>query len=161
LLAANRAYEDRFGHVFLIFASGKSQAEILAAARRRLASDAAAERLEVAGELGKIARLRLARLVPFHISTHVLDTATGSPAAGVPVGLEPLAGFGVTDGDGRLRFEAAEAGDYRLDFDVASYLGADAFFPLATVTFRVRDTNRNYHVPLLLSRFGYTTYRGS
>jgi 2-oxo-4-hydroxy-4-carboxy-5-ureidoimidazoline decarboxylase len=63
LTAANHAYEDRFGHVFLIFASGRTQAEILAAARERLGHDEPAERAIVTGELGKIARLRLERLL--------------------------------------------------------------------------------------------------
>jgi 2-oxo-4-hydroxy-4-carboxy-5-ureidoimidazoline decarboxylase len=63
LVQANHAYEERFGHVFLIFASGKSQDEILAAARARIANDEAAERVVVAGELGKIALLRLERLL--------------------------------------------------------------------------------------------------
>ncbi|GIE33125.1 OHCU decarboxylase [Actinoplanes italicus] len=63
LVAANRAYEERFGHVFLIFASGRSQAEILAAARERLGNDEAVERAVVTGELGRIARLRLERML--------------------------------------------------------------------------------------------------
>ncbi|GAA2705184.1 2-oxo-4-hydroxy-4-carboxy-5-ureidoimidazoline decarboxylase [Actinoplanes palleronii] len=63
LIEANRAYEDRFGHVFLIFASGRSQAEILAAARERLGNDEAAERVIVAEELRKIAGLRLERVL--------------------------------------------------------------------------------------------------
>ncbi|HWS35563.1 MAG TPA: 2-oxo-4-hydroxy-4-carboxy-5-ureidoimidazoline decarboxylase [Actinoplanes sp.] len=63
LIAANRAYEERFGHVFLIFASGRSQAEILAAARERLGNDEAVERAIVTGELSKIARLRLERVL--------------------------------------------------------------------------------------------------
>jgi 2-oxo-4-hydroxy-4-carboxy-5-ureidoimidazoline decarboxylase len=63
LVAANRAYEDRFGHVFLIFASGKTQAEILAAATERTANDEATERAIVADELRKIALLRLERLL--------------------------------------------------------------------------------------------------
>ncbi|SDT79301.1 2-oxo-4-hydroxy-4-carboxy-5-ureidoimidazoline decarboxylase [Actinoplanes derwentensis] len=63
LIAANRAYEERFGHVFLIFASGRSQAEILAAARERLGNDEAAERAIVTGELRKIALLRLERVL--------------------------------------------------------------------------------------------------
>jgi 5-hydroxyisourate hydrolase len=103
------------------------------------------------------------------ISTHVLDTISGEPAAGVPVRLETQAGRlvaeGVTDADGRLRdfapAHAWRAGGYRLVFDVGSYLGSDAFFPEITVAFRVRDPHRHHHVPLLLSRFGYTTYRGS
>ena len=63
LVEANHAYEDRFGHVFLIFASGKAQAEILAAARERLGNDEPAERAIVAGELRKIALLRLERVL--------------------------------------------------------------------------------------------------
>jgi 2-oxo-4-hydroxy-4-carboxy-5-ureidoimidazoline decarboxylase len=63
LAAVNGAYEERFGHVFLIFATGKSQAEILAAARERLAHDDETERAVVAGELRRIARLRLERLL--------------------------------------------------------------------------------------------------
>jgi 2-oxo-4-hydroxy-4-carboxy-5-ureidoimidazoline decarboxylase len=63
LITVNRAYEERFGHVFLIFASGRSQAEILAAARERLGNDEATERAIVTGELGRIARLRLERVL--------------------------------------------------------------------------------------------------
>jgi len=63
LVQANRAYEERFGHVFLIFASGRSQEEILAVARARITNDEAGERVVVAGELGKIALLRLERLL--------------------------------------------------------------------------------------------------
>lgn len=164
LAAANRAYEQRFGHVFLIFASGRSQAEILAAARERLTHDEAAERPVVRAELGRIARRRLEGLLPFTISTHVLDTVTGEPARGVPVVLVTPDGGEQkeqTDGDGRLRFEVTGAGDYRLVFDVAAHLGPEVFFPEAAVAFRIADTGRGYHVPLLLSRYGYTTYRGS
>jgi 5-hydroxyisourate hydrolase len=106
------------------------------------------------------------------ISTHVLDTTRGEPAPGVPVRLERADGGagsvvarGHTDADGRLRdwvpADAWRPGGYRLVFDVATYLGGDAFFPEVTVTFRVDDADRHYHVPLLLSRYGYTTYRGS
>ncbi|AGL19667.1 hydroxyisourate hydrolase [Actinoplanes sp. N902-109] len=103
------------------------------------------------------------------ISTHILDTAGGDPARGVPVRLEhhdgagwqPV-GEGRTDDDGRLRFPVeAPSGGYRLVFDTAAHLGADAFFPEITVAFAVADPSRGYHVPLLLSRYGYTTYRGS
>ncbi len=110
-----------------------------------------------------------AEAMPMRISTHILDTVTGSPARDVPVelhrrtdeGWQTLAA-GRTDADGRLRFDpAAAAGDYQLCFAVGSYLGEDGFFPEVTVAFRVRDPQRHLHVPLLLSRFGYTTYRGS
>jgi 5-hydroxyisourate hydrolase len=119
------------------------------------------------------------------ITTHVLDTALGRPAAGVRVRLERLAGGPIeigpieigpveigtasTDQDGRasdLGPAEVEPGTYRLVFDTAGYReahepGEDAFFPVVTVTFTVRDAGRHYHVPLLLSPFGYSTYRGS
>jgi 5-hydroxyisourate hydrolase len=104
------------------------------------------------------------------ITTHVLDTARGRPASRVPVELDYFitgqgwreVGRGVTSNEGRiLDFgEPAAAGVYRLMFDVASY-DAECFFPSIAVTFDVHDPNEHYHVPLLLSPFGYSTYRGS
>ena len=106
------------------------------------------------------------------LSTHVLDTVIGGPAAGVPVRLEydhsgrwlPLA-TGTTDADGRLRDFVSpgdwRAGRYRLTFDTAAYLGPAAFFPEVSVVFAVTDPGRHHHVPLLLSPYGYSTYRGS
>jgi 5-hydroxyisourate hydrolase len=98
------------------------------------------------------------------LSTHVLDTARGEPAAGVNVTLEHdgvVITAATTDADGRIKdFGPVEAGRYRLVFETAGYLGADAFFPSVTVEFTI-TANRHYHVPLLLSPFGYSTYRGS
>ena len=105
------------------------------------------------------------------ITTHVLDTATGRPAAGVPVRLErqaeqgwQLVGHGRTDDDGRLRTLMPEGpaphGTYRISFDTEAYLGTTAFFPEVQIVFVVSD-DRHHHVPLLLSPFGYATYRGS
>ncbi len=104
------------------------------------------------------------------ITTHVLDTARGRPAAGVPIRLErkdgadwSLVGEGHTDADGRQRtLTAGEVapGVYRLHFDVAAYLGDAAFYPFVEVAFVVREA-AHHHVPLLLSPFGYSTYRGS
>ncbi len=102
------------------------------------------------------------------ISTHVLDTAAGKPAAGVPVRLflegRELASE-VTNQDGRcpalLRGEMkVEAGIYRLVFDVSARF-PNGFYPTVEITFRVTDVSAHYHVPLLLSPFGFTTYRGS
>ena len=99
------------------------------------------------------------------ITTHVLDTARGRPAAGIPVRLEGPAGHlgdAVTDHDGRvadLGPERLEPGTYRLTFDVAAY-DRDSFFPQVAVTFRVTD-DEHHHVPLLLAPFTYSTYRGS
>lgn len=98
------------------------------------------------------------------ISTHVLDTAKGRPAGGVRLALwrdEHLVFDGTTDPDGRARLvEHAEAGTYRLKFDIEEYNPA-AFYPEATIVFRIDDPSQHYHVPLLLSPFGYSTYRGS
>jgi hydroxyisourate hydrolase len=106
------------------------------------------------------------------VSTHVLDTARGEPAAGVPVRLDraedggwaPVAS-GTTDGDGRLHewvpATAWAAGAYRLVFDAAALHGPAAFFPEVAVAFRVTEPDRPLHLPLLLSPYGYTTYRGS
>lgn len=111
------------------------------------------------------------------ITTHVLDTARGRPAAGVPVYLEWVSGErgpgvigrGVTDADGRLRTllppEAGlQPGTYRLVFDTDAYFAErrqEAFYPEVSIVFTVRDAGEHYHVPLLLSPYGYSTYRGS
>jgi 5-hydroxyisourate hydrolase len=89
------------------------------------------------------------------ITTHVLDTAAGRPAAGVPVVLEGLGGA-VTDDDGRATLGSVEPGTHRLTFDVAG-----AFYPEVTIVFVATVEDEHLHIPLLLSPFGYTTYRGS
>ena len=108
------------------------------------------------------------------ISTHVLDLATGEPAAGVGValfrldddGAPRLVGEHRTDADGRIRdllsAEPMAEGDYQLAFDVgAHHDDPDAFFQSVAVALRIVDTDRSYHVPLLLSPYGMSTYRGS
>ena len=100
------------------------------------------------------------------VSTHVLDTAAGRPAQGVAVRLESrdgqLLGEATTDADGRagdLGPDRLVTGDYALHFDTGAYV--DGFYPEVVVVFRVTDQDDHYHVPLLLSPFGYSTYRGS
>ncbi|HEU0301768.1 MAG TPA: hydroxyisourate hydrolase [Longimicrobium sp.] len=106
------------------------------------------------------------------ITTHVLDTSRGRPAAGVVVRLERGAAVlasGRTDADGRLRDLLPEhvplhPGVYRLVFDTGVYFrdqALEAFYPHVAIDFEVRDPAQHYHVPLLLSPFGYSTYRGS
>jgi 5-hydroxyisourate hydrolase len=107
------------------------------------------------------------------LSTHVLDTSAGRPAAGMPVRLEardsddPAGGWqqvagGRTDADGRITGWGVEAaGVYRLVFGTGAYLGPDAFYPEVVVAFRITDPAEHHHVPLLLSPFGYSTYLGS
>jgi 5-hydroxyisourate hydrolase len=111
------------------------------------------------------------------ISTHVLDTAKGKPAAGVPVRLErqdssgkwaPV-GEAQTNQDGRCAQLLPDGatlaeGVYRLTFDTASYFaacGTDGLYPVVEIVFRVRSGESHFHIPLLLSPNGYTTYRGS
>jgi len=110
------------------------------------------------------------------ITTHILDVSSGIPARGVPVILErqtenvwKIVGEGVTDDDGRARDlfppdADLSAGIYRLVFDTETYFARrqiEGFYPQITVAFTVRDAQSHFHVPLLLSPFGYSTYRGS
>jgi 5-hydroxyisourate hydrolase len=104
------------------------------------------------------------------ISTHVLDATSGTPAAGMPVTLSTadhsVLSSAATDADGRIGGlgEQAPPGIYRLTFDTASHfrrLGVSAFYPEVTITFEISDSAAKYHVPLLLSPFAYSTYRGS
>jgi 5-hydroxyisourate hydrolase len=107
------------------------------------------------------------------ITTHVLDTSRGRPAAGVGVVLEVRSDEGwreivraETDSDGRVRDLLPEAavGVYRLTFEIETYFdaqGIEGFYPEATIVFHVRNAGEHHHVPLLLSPFGYSTYRGS
>ncbi|MCA1594087.1 MAG: hydroxyisourate hydrolase [Acidobacteria bacterium] len=111
------------------------------------------------------------------ITTHVLDISQGRPARGVPVTLEvqipdnrwSMIGSGETDNDGRLKSlvpsgaTLAEA-TYRLTFDTLAYFsaqGIEGFYPQVCIIFIIRDATQHYHVPLLLSPHGYSTYRGS
>ena len=110
------------------------------------------------------------------ISTHVLDTSIGRPASGVDVRLQRQegdawvdVGGGTTDEDGRVTTLVAAnahlgAGLYRLTFGAGAYFdrrGVHSFYGDITIEFIVRDGGAHYHVPLLVSPFGYSTYRGS
>ncbi|MCP2165375.1 hydroxyisourate hydrolase [Goodfellowiella coeruleoviolacea] len=108
------------------------------------------------------------------VTTHVLDAARGRPAAGVPVVLQARTGTGWrvlaearTDADGRVRQlgpARLAAGVYRLVFDTDAYFTATAttgFYPEVSVTFRIGDPGGHHHVPVLLSPFAFSTYRGS
>lgn len=106
------------------------------------------------------------------VTTHVLDLATGRPAAGIAVVLERVGGgnaperiaSATTGADGRVATlgpDALAAGVYQLRFDVGSYQGGRGFYPEIAISFRVEGKAQHYHVPLLLSPWGYSTYRGS
>ena len=108
------------------------------------------------------------------ITTHVLDTGAGRPASGVKAVLEAQSASGwrevaagQTDSDGRIKNfgpEAVDAGVYRIRFETGPYFaaaGTETFFPSVEVTFEIKDPAQHYHVPLLISPFAYSTYRGS
>jgi 5-hydroxyisourate hydrolase len=106
------------------------------------------------------------------ISTHILDLTRGMPASGVPVRLEKktdnswkVIAEAATNDDGRIVFQCQPvAGMYRLFFNIENYLRdskVTPFFTEAPVTFNISDISRKYHIPLLLSPYGYSTYRGS
>ncbi|WP_078849538.1 2-oxo-4-hydroxy-4-carboxy-5-ureidoimidazoline decarboxylase [Streptomyces sp. NRRL F-5126] len=191
LVELNLAYQERFGHVFLICATGASAQHMRDALAERLSHTAGQERAIARTELGRINRIRLTRLMAApaaSVSTHVLDTSAGRPAAGVPVALAARAGAkdpwtelggSATDADGRCKDLPALPDDttqVRLVFDTGAHLAtttpADpqqdapalrdsvAFFPEVTVAFAVTP-GEHYHVPLLLNPFGYSVYRGS
>ncbi len=106
-----------------------------------------------------------------HVTTHVLDNALGTPAAGIVVALSGPDGeaiaVGETDADGRVTSlgpDRLPAGDYRIEFQTGPYFAASGrhtFFPRVTIEFVLSDVEAHYHVPLLLSPFAYSTYRGS
>lgn len=109
-----------------------------------------------------------------HVTTHILDTALGKPAAGVAVEIFARdgeawfqIGSGTTDADGRVKDlgpERLKSGTYQLRFNTAAYfagISTDTFFPEVSLTFAVEESEAHYHVPLLLSPFAYSTYRGS
>jgi len=99
------------------------------------------------------------------LSTHVLDTARGRPAAGVAIALTLPDGStrdAVTDADGRARLaDDTAAGQYELVFAVGDYFGERAFLDRVPVRFTIADPEAHYHVPLLVSPWSYSTYRGS
>jgi 2-oxo-4-hydroxy-4-carboxy-5-ureidoimidazoline decarboxylase len=197
LSVANAAYEQRYGHIYLVCASGRSGRELLELLLERLRNDRATEWRVVASELAKINQIRLRKLVVVppppeavrqeapqvaqadenagqraagsRLSTHVLDTVRGEPAGGVVVRLEfdgREIGRGTTDGDGRIAdfgVGLLGAGVYRLVFETEAYFGSGqtAFFPEVVVTFRADGQRPKYHVPVLLSSYSYSTYRGS
>ena len=184
----SQAYQERFGFNFLIKAAGRSGAEILANLTKRLDNDPETEKLVARHHLAGINTLRLANMLfqPVSLSTHVLDTASGLPAADVAVALFSLdvattAGPSTaasaefvatslatahTDNDGRHRFDLhLEVGTYRLRFATGEYFAAqhtDTLYPMAEITFSVSPTSPGHlHVPLLLAPYGFSTYRGS
>jgi 2-oxo-4-hydroxy-4-carboxy-5-ureidoimidazoline decarboxylase len=176
----NDAYRARFGFPFIIAVRQHSRATILAAFERRLRHDVETEIAEALAQIEIITRLRLETLVSEtkvgRVTTHVLDTAHGCPAAGVRVALLDSAGRVldtlVTNADGRtdrpMLAGPLALGSYELHFHVGDYFRASGvalsdppFLDIVPVRFGIAESDGDYHVPLLVSPWAYQTYRGS
>ena len=185
----NDAYRGKFGIPFIVCVRRHTLGSILRQFERRLGNDAATERIAALEEIFRIAALRLDAQVaapdrlPVHgrLSTHVLDTHAGCPAAGVDVALLELDAGGAarpvaratTNADGRtgeplIAGRPIPIGTYELRFAVGDYFaGRDvpradpAFLDIVPVRFSVAEPEGRYHVPLLVSPWSTTTYRGS
>ena len=184
----NAAYRDKFGFPFIICVRRHTRDSILANFARRLGNTADAERETATDEIGYITRLRLVGKVSGHgapktegrLSTHVLDTVRGKPAAGVRITLAEIGrsargilAEAVTNADGRtdaplLSGAPLRIGSYELAFHVGPYFATQglataepAFLAIVPIRFAIAEAEGHYHVPLLVSPWSYSTYRGS
>jgi 2-oxo-4-hydroxy-4-carboxy-5-ureidoimidazoline decarboxylase len=184
----NAAYRERFSFPFIICVRRHTRDSILDRFERRLTNSPDEERAAALAEIGLIARLRLVDAVDGpgkpktdgRLSTHVLDTAAGRPAAGLRIELteigasaEALLAEAVTNADGRtdaplLAGAPLRIGRYRLDFHVGAYFAArqvaaadPPFLDIVPIRFAIAEPEGHYHVPLLVSPWSYSTYRGS
>ena len=177
----NAAYRQKFGFPFITCVRRHTRDSILRQFEKRLAHDIAAERNAALDEIGLITRLRLVALVDGpgvpvttgRLSTHVLDTVSGKPAAGVKITLHEIGGSArsllketVTNADGRtdaplIAGEPLRIGTYELTFAMGSYFGDSSFIGDVPIRFSIAEPEGHYHVPLLATPWSYTTYRGS
>ena len=221
----NDKYYEKYGFIFIVFATGKSAEQVLAALKDRFGNSCSQETVNAAIEQMKITELRLIKMFPdlfpeeaaaaaaaasaanskdkgkggalgriggilghiagvnpqSPITSHLLDIANGKPAANVPIKLErlmpcsadawDLVSRDTTNSDGRSTKLLApsatvEPGVYKISFDTTAYekvLGIKGFYPHASIVFHIGEdqTYQHFHVPLLYSPFGYSTYRGS
>ena len=177
----NAAYRKKFGFPFIVCVRRHTRDSILRQFAPRLEHDAEAEREAALHEIGLITRLRLVALVDGpgvpvttgRLSTHVLDTVSGRPAPGVRIALHEIGGSDrsliketVTNADGRtdaplIAGEPLRIGTYELMFHVGAYFGAAGFLDTVPIRFSIAEPEGHYHVPLLVTPWSYTTYRGS
>ncbi len=179
----NAAYREKFRIPFIICVRRHTRDSILAQFEGRLENDAATERWQALEQIGLITRLRLNALVDGpgkprtegRLSTHVLDVVSGRPAAGIPVTLHEIGASArgllaeaVTNSDGRtdaplISGEPLRIGTYELAFHVAGYYGTAGtpFLDVVPIRFAISEPESHYHVPLLMTPWSYTTYRGS
>ncbi len=184
LAQANSNYENKFGFIFIVCATGKSATEMLALLQDRLQNNMEEELHIAMGEQQKISIIRFKKLLTegdFHflkvsqITTHVLDTAVGLPGKGISIRLQVLRNNvwqtiaqGITNTDGRIsdllpQEKTVIAGTYKMVFDTGNYYSREkikTFYPMVEIIFNTFDET-HYHIPLLVNPFGYSTYRGS
>jgi 5-hydroxyisourate hydrolase/2-oxo-4-hydroxy-4-carboxy-5-ureidoimidazoline decarboxylase len=184
LLECNQAYDKKYGYIFIVHATGKSGGEMLNLLRDRIDNRITDEIHIAMGEQQKITVTRFNKLLsaedwsflkPSQLTTHILDTSEGKPAADVKVKLLEVCkdkwqavAQGRTNKDGRIGDllppgKNLTAGAHKLIFDTAHYFerrSVKSFYPRVSIQFTISD-NEHYHVPLLLNPFGYSTYRGS
>jgi 2-oxo-4-hydroxy-4-carboxy-5-ureidoimidazoline decarboxylase len=184
----NAAYSQAFGFPFIVCVRRHTRDSILANFSRRLSNDTVTERAAALGEIAHITRLRLVAKVDGvgvpkttgRLSTHVLDTHRGRPAAGVAITLSEIGASArgvlaraVTNSDGRtdqplIAGVPLRMGTYELTFDVAAYFRAQQvplsdppFLDTIPIRFAIAEPEGHYHVPLLVTPWSYSTYRGS
>jgi 2-oxo-4-hydroxy-4-carboxy-5-ureidoimidazoline decarboxylase len=175
--ALNTAYRERFGFPFILCIRRHDQASALRQFERRLAGERSDELAQALAEIGRISRLRLAARITDHglsdiagrLSTHVLDLAQGRPAAGMAVQFQGRQLR--TDADGAITLLAdapLRIGRYELLFHVGDYFRASGlpqaeppFLDLVPVVFQIAEPEGDYHVPLTVTPWAYTSYRGS
>ncbi len=184
LAKGNDDYLEKFGYIFIVSASGKSAKEMLTILQKRLLNSEKEELQIAMNEQHKITVIRLKKLIvevnadqtlKSHITTHALDTTKGVPAKEMPVALRMVDGntktllsVGLTNANGRVTDllppgRMLAVGTYEMEFDTKFYHEAQdqtIFYPDATIKFVVTDSG-HYHIPLLISPFGYSTYKGS
>lgn len=184
----NAAYRDKFGIPFIVCVRRHTRDSILAQYERRLMNDTKSERAVALQEIGFITRLRLAAKAEGpgmpktdgQLSTHVLDNVSGKPAAGVRIALYEVGASArglltqtVTNADGRtdaplISGGPLRIGTYELQFHVGDYFAAQkitasdpAFLDVVPIRFSIAEPEGHYHVPLLVTPWSYSTYRGS
>jgi 5-hydroxyisourate hydrolase/2-oxo-4-hydroxy-4-carboxy-5-ureidoimidazoline decarboxylase len=184
LAKANIDYEKKFGFIFIVCATGKSAPEMLRLLGDRLKNDSTAELNIAMGEQHKITLIRVKKLIDnanfqflkmSQITTHVLDTSSGNPGNDISIRLMQKGNDtwntiaqGITNSDGRIADlippgKTLSPGTYKMVFETGDYYAVrkiKTFYPAVVIQFTVFD-NSHYHVPLLISPFGYSTYRGS
>jgi 5-hydroxyisourate hydrolase/2-oxo-4-hydroxy-4-carboxy-5-ureidoimidazoline decarboxylase len=184
LADANQEYEEKFGFIFIVCATGKSANEMLRLLQDRIGNTKEEELSIAMGEQCKISLLRLKKILidanwptnfNSHVTTHVLDTSIGKPGFNITIQLKSKTtqewqtiAQGVTNADGRiadlLPFSRKLAtGNYKMVFNTGKYFVENkikGFYPTVEIDFTVFD-HTHYHIPLLINPYGYSTYRGS